>query len=254
MKTALICVSFGTSVPSARKSIELVENALRKELPQADFFRVFTSSIIRRKLAAQREVIWSMQEALQALTGGEYDRILVQPTHFLYGYEYENIRDCVQEAKKQFPAITLGVPLLSNTADVQQLAEILNRAFPQKQNGAVVFMGHGSEHFANVVYLALQAAFHMMGRKDMFVGTVEGWPEVEDVLEQIQQGGYANVQLAPLMLVAGDHALNDMAGEEEDSWKSVLAMQGLSVECFLQGMGMNPEIQQMYCRHLNELL
>lgn len=254
MKTALVCVSFGTSVPAARKSIIAVEDALRKEMPEADFFRVFTSSIIRRILAGKGETVWSMQDALQTLTDGSYDRIIIQPTHFLYGFEYENIRDSVEEARKQFPAITLGVPLLSNTADIQELAKILHQEFPQKQGRAVVFMGHGTHHFANVVYLALQAAFHMMGRKDMLVGTVEGFPEIDEVCQQIKDGGYTEAQLAPLMLVAGDHAINDMAGEEEDSWKSVLTQQGIQVECVLQGLGMNSGVQEMYRRHLRELL
>lgn len=133
MKTALLCVSFGTSVPAARKSITAVENALHQEMPQADFFRAYTSKTIRRRLAGQGEMVWSMEEALEQLTDGSYDQIVIQPTHFLYGLEYENLRASVEAARVRFPAIKLGVPLLSNIRDLQTLAGILSKEYPQKQ-------------------------------------------------------------------------------------------------------------------------
>lgn len=254
MKTALLCVSFGTSVPAARKSITAVEQSLQQEMPQADFFRVFTSKTIRRILAAKGEVIWSMEEALEHLTDGSYDRVVIQPTHFLYGLEYEKLKASVEEARKQFPALLLGEPLLSGTKDLCALAEVLAQEFPQKEHSAVVFMGHGTPHFSNVVYPAMQTVFHMMGRKDVYVGTVEGWPEIDDICEKLQTESYIHVRTAPLMLVAGDHAVNDMAGDEEDSWKSILTRHGYQVECILQGLGVLPGVQEMYRQHLRELL
>lgn len=254
MKTALLCVSFGTSVPAARKSITAVEEALRMEMPEADFYRVFTSKTIRRILASKGETVWSMDEALEHLTDGSYDRVVIQPTHFLYGLEYESLKASVEEAEKHFPALLLGAPLLSGTGDLQALARVLSEEFPQKENSALVLMGHGTPHFSNVVYPAMQAVFHMMGRKDVYVGTVEGWPEIDEICKELQTGNYTYVRTAPLMLVAGDHALNDMAGDEEDSWKSILTREGYQVECIMQGLGVLPGVQEMYRRHLQELL
>ena len=254
MKTALLCVSFGTSVPAARKSITAVEEALHAEMPEADFYRVFTSKTIRRILASKGETVWSMDEALEHLTDGSYDRVVIQPTHFLYGLEYESLKASVEEAKKHFPALLLGVPLLSGTGDLQALAKVLSEEFPKKENSALVLMGHGTPHFSNVVYPAIQAVFHMMGREDVYVGTMEGWPEIEEICSQLKTGNYTQVRTAPLMLVAGDHALNDMAGDEEDSWKSILTREGYEVECIMQGLGVLPGVQEMYRRHLQELL
>lgn len=254
MKTALLCVSFGTSVPAARKSITAVEETLHAEMPEADFYRVFTSKTIRRILASKGETVWSMDEALEHLTDGSYDRVVIQPTHFLYGLEYESLKASVEEAKKRFPALLLGAPLLSGTGDLQALAKVLSEEFPKKENSALVLMGHGTPHFSNVVYPAIQAVFHMMGRKDVYVGTVEGWPEIEEICGELKTGNYTQVRTAPLMLVAGDHALNDMAGDEEDSWKSILTREGYEVECIMQGLGVLPGVQEMYRQHLQELL
>lgn len=254
MKTALLCVSFGTSVPKARKSITAVEEVLRAQMPEADFFRAFTSKTIRRILSSKGETIWSTQEALEHLTDGSYDRVVVQPTHFLYGLEYENIKASVEKAREHFENIILGAPLLCGTEDLQALAHVLSEEFPQRENTALVLMGHGTPHFSNVVYPAIQAVFHMMGRKDVYVGTVEGWPEIEEICRQLRAGNYTSVRTAPLMLVAGDHALNDMAGDEEDSWKSLISKEGYEVECIMQGLGVLKGVQELYRQHLTELL
>ena len=254
MKTALLCVSFGTSVPAARKSIIAVEEALRGEMPEADFFRAFTSKTIRRILAAKGEVLWSVEEALDQLTDGRYDRVVVQPTHFLYGLEYENLRASVEKAKKRFPDLLLGAPLLSGTEDLRTLAGILSEEYPPEEGTALLLMGHGTPHFSNVVYPAMQTVFHMMCRRDVYVGTVAGWPGISELCAQLKAGSYHRVRTAPLMLVAGDHALNDMAGEEPDSWKSHLAQEGYEVDCILQGLGVLPRVQEMYRNCLRELL
>lgn len=254
MKTALLCASFGTTVPAARNSIAAVENALHREMPEADFFRAFTSKTVRRVLASRGETVWGVEEALECLTDGRYDRVVIQPTHLLCGLEYESLRASVEEAKKHFPNLLTGVPLLSGTEDLQVLTRVLSEEFPGREGSALVFMGHGTSHFSNVVYPAMQAVFHMMGRKDVYVGTVEGWPEIGEICRQLRTGNAADVRIVPLMLVAGDHALGDMAGEEEDSWKSILAKEGYRVECVMQGLGGLPRIQEMYRQHLRELL
>ena len=119
---------------------------------------------------------------------------------------------------------------------------------------AFVFMGHGTPHFSNLVYPALQAVFHMDGRKDCFAGTVEGWPDLATVVKELHEGGFSRVRLVPLMLVAGDHALHDMDGDDPESWSSTLAREGFSVDCVLQGLGMLRGVQDLYRRHLRALL
>ncbi len=253
MKTALLCVSFGTGVPEARINITAVENALREQLPQADFYRAFTSGTIRRRLARAGETVWGVDEALEQLAGGRYDRVVVQPTHFLYGLEYERLRAQVQAAEARFPALLLGAPLLAGSADLRALAGVLAAEYPPQPRTALVLMGHGTAHFSDVVYPALQAVFHMMGRPDVYVGTVEGWPDIAQISGQLKADGVSRVRMAPLMLVAGEHARSDMAGDGADSWKSILTRAGYEVECVLQGLGVLPGVQAMYCRHLRAL-
>lgn len=254
MKTALLCVSFGTAVAAAEESIAAVEKALHDEMPEAAFFRAFTSKTIRRILASRGETVWGMEEAVQHLTEENYDRVVIQPTHFLCGLEYERLKSSVEEARKHFPGLLLGVPLLSGTEDLRAIVRVLSEEFPEKEGSSLVFMGHGTTHFSNIVYPALQAVFHMMGREDVYIGTVEGWPGIGEICGQLRAEHYTDVRTVPLMLVAGDHALNDMAGEEADSWKSILTREGYRVECIMRGLGMLPRIQEMYRLHLRELL
>ncbi len=253
MKTALICVSFGTSVAAARESITAVENALRAQLPQADFFTAFTSKTIRRKLAASGEKIPSLEEVLEK-TAGQYDLVLVQPTHFLYGIEYDSLCRCIADFQSRFAALKLGEPLLARTQDLQDLAQVLSERYPMEPGRCLVLMGHGTLHQANVVYPAFQTVLNLMGRPDMLVGTVEEWPALPEVCGQLKEKDCSRVTLLPLMLVAGDHALNDMAGEEADSWKSILTAQGYQVECIMQGLGVESGVQALYCQHLQDLL
>lgn len=254
MKTALLCVSFGTSVPSARESITAVENALREEAPQADFFRAFTSPTIRRLLLRCGETVKSPKEALKKLAPLGYDHVILQPTHLLYGIEYDNLRACAQECEPLFPRLTFGLPLLAGSGELCGLAHILETEYPPEDGLAFVFMGHGTPHFSNLVYPALQAVFHMDGRKECFVGTVEGWPDLPTVVKELHESRFSRVRLVPLMLVAGDHALHDMDGDDPESWTSTLTREGFSVDCVMQGLGMLRGVQDLYRRHLRALL
>lgn len=254
MKTALVCVSFGTSVAEARRSIAAVEDALRTELPQARFVRAFTSPTIRRALAARGEEVWSFPQALEHLAQEGYERVVAQPTHLLYGLEYEAIKTQAEEARGRFSRLLLGSPLLAGTQDLQDLAQAVCESCPKQPGQALVLMGHGTPHFANVVYPALQGVFRAMGREDVFVGTVEGWPGIGLIARQVKEAGFPAARLAPLMLVAGDHARRDMAGDAPESWKNVLARQGLEVSWVLRGLGEDTSVQALYRRHLRELL
>lgn len=253
MKQALLVVSFGTSVAQTRACITAVEDILWEQTPERDFFRAFTSPTIRRKLAERGEDILSLKEALEQIEALGYQDVIVQPTHMLYGIEYDKIKQTADWFSFRFARFALGKPLLADSEDLQYLAQCLMKHYPAQKDEAIVLMGHGTEHFANAVYPALQTAFSLAGREDIFVGTVEGWPGFAEVRGQIA-GRYAKAHLIPLMLVAGDHACNDMAGEDEDSWKSQLEADGVTVRCTMRGLGDMEDVRQLYRRHMQELL
>lgn len=254
MKKALVCVSFGTTLPNGRRDIAAVETRLQCTVPEQKFVRAFTSAIIRRRLAAQGEKVDSLSQVLERLLQEQFTDVLVQPTHLLYGYEYDKIKTEISQYTARFGKLVLGRPLLADVKDLADVAGILDRAYPRQPGEVLLLMGHGTEHFAGVVYPALQSIFALQGIKDVLVATVEGWPGLEEILPQLQKSGCHQVHLAPLLLVAGDHACHDMAGEQPDSWKSRLQAAGFPVRCTLEGLGRMPEIQQLYCNKLKEIL
>lgn len=252
MKQALICVSFGTTVPSARQEIEAVEQSLSAAAPERVMVRAFTSGMIRRVLAGRGQPVPSLPEALESLRRDGVEDVFVQPTHFLCGVEYDKLRAEALSAASGFARLRVGRPLLASTEDLRAVAAMVADRFPAEAGRAVVLMGHGSTHFANVVYPAIQTIFELAGRPDIRVGTVEGWPTLEEVRETLRSMKVERVHLAPLMLVAGDHALNDMAGEGPDSWKTLLEQDGYTVTATLEGLGRREEIQALYAAHLTQ--
>ena len=254
MKQALIAVSFGSSVARAREEIALAEAALTAAAPGYAFRRAYTSPTIRRILAGRGEMVASLPEALDRLAGEGFARVLVQPTHLLYGFEYEAIRRQVQAASGRFECLKLGRPLLADDAALRALAACVAESYPVEPGGALVLLGHGTAHFANMVYPALQTAFRLRGDDRVYVGTVEGWPGFDEVLAQLQADGVTRVQLAPFMLVAGDHALHDMAGEGPGSWKGRLAAADIEARCHMRGLARLAPVRALYAARLKELM
>ena len=252
MKQAVVCVSFGTSVPAGRENITAVENVLRHSAQDRIFISAFTSGVIRRILKERGETVYSVAEALEELWKQGVTEVLVQPTHILCGHEYDKLKREAEPWRDRFESLRIGRPLLSDTEDLQTLADGLSAAYPHQNGETLVLFGHGTDHAANLVYPALQTAFYLAGRPDVLVGTVEGWPAFENVLAQLKSRNVKSVHRVPLMLVAGDHALNDMAGEDPDSWKSRLEAEGFTVRSTLRGLGLLPEVQAMYRAHLEE--
>lgn len=248
MKQALIVTSFGTSVPEARRSITAVENALERAAAGYTVLRAFTSPTIRRILAGRGEQVPSLTETLEQLCAGGVERVVVQPTHLLYGYEYDKLKAEAERFAGRFARLEVGRPLAADSRDILRLAEKLAEANPRREGAVTVYMGHGTEHFANAVYPALQTAFQLAGRSDILVGTVEGWPGLTDILRQL--GTPCQVRLLPLMLVAGDHARNDMAGD----WREAFEQAGHTVRCEFTGLGELAWVQEMYRDKLLEIL
>lgn len=250
MKQAIVVVSFGTSIPDARNSIDAVEEALKK-VSGRDFFHAFTSPTIRKILLKRGEKIEGLEEVLHQVASMGYEDVVVQPTHLLYGIEYDKIKHTVDEFRGQFKKISLGKPLIADTQDLQDLAAYILQSYPL-EDGALVLMGHGTTHFANMTYPAFQTALQLQGGKNIFVGTVEGWPGLDEVIVQLKNSTVKRVRLVPLMLVAGDHAKNDMAGE--NGWKSRIEAEGFQVSCCMKGLGESEYIQKMYSEKLKRLL
>ncbi|MCD8004520.1 MAG: sirohydrochlorin cobaltochelatase [Oscillospiraceae bacterium] len=251
MKSAIVMTSFGTSAPQAQEDIAAVEGALAAAAPGYRCVRAFTSPTIRKILAGRGTSVPSMTQALERLRGEGTERVAVQPTHLLYGFEYDRLKTQAQAVAPGFQALRVGRPLLAGTEDILAFAGGLCQTYPAQEGGAVVFMGHGTGHFANAVYPALQTALSLRGREDLFVATVEGWPALEDWLPRLAG---REVRLVPLMLVAGEHAKKDMAGGGPDSWKSRLEGAGCRVSCALTSLGRLDWVQQMYRQRLLETL
>ena len=248
MKQALVITSFGTSVPEARVSITAVEEVLAAAAPEYACVRAYTSPTIRRILKGRGENIPCLTEALEHLAAENVQRVIVQPTHLLYGYEYDKLKAEAEAMTGRFAALAVGRPLLSDNEDIQRFARHLSQDHPVEDGAVTVFMGHGTEHFANAAYPALQTALYLLDRRDLLVGTVEGWPGLDDILRQLEPN--RKVYLHPLMLVAGDHARNDMA----EDWKSRLEQAGHTVTCSFTGLGQLSWVQEMYQERLVGLL
>ncbi len=252
MKKALLVISFGTSYPEAlSRNIAACEHALANAHPDRDCFRAFTSTMIINKLARRDELhIDTPARALLRLADNGYDDVLVQSLHIINGDEFEKVSFEVERFRSQFKNLQLGRPLLSSYDDYQQLISALDYQIPElKPEERVVFMGHGTTHHAFSVYACLD---HMLSelRRPMLVGAVESYPHISTVIARLQRENVRKVYLMPLMLVAGDHAINDMASSDPDSWKTQLTEAGIAAEPLVVGLGENPVIQSMFARHL----
>ena len=254
----LLVVSFGTSYNDSRRlTIGGIENRLEKDFPEWSVRRGFTSQIIIDHVLKRDNVkIDNVKEALDRAIDNGVKTLLVQPTHLMHGFEYTDLVDELAEYADAFDKVIVGEPLLNSDEDFSAVAEIITEATKEYDDGktAVCFMGHGTEADSNEVYARMQEVLLDKGFENTYVGTVEAEPSVEDVLEAVQQGGYERVVLRPLMIVAGDHANNDMAGDDEDSWKSIFEGAGYEVVCVVEGLGQLEGIQELFSQHVQDAL
>lgn len=271
----LLVVSFGTSFNDSRVAdIKGIEDALQAAYPDWSVRRAFTAQIIINHIQARDgEKIDNMQQALDRAVANGVKNLVVQPTHLMHGAEYDELADAVDEYRDQFESVQIAEPLLGEVGsdatvvneDKAAVAEAVTAAAvsdagyenldaAKNDNTAFVFLGHGTSHTAKVSYSQMQTQMSELGYDNVFIGTVEGEPEdtaCEAVIEKIAKAGYTKVVLRPLMVVAGDHANNDMAGGEEDSWLSMFEASGNfeSVETQIAGLGEISAIQDIYISH-----
>ena len=248
---ALLAVSFGTSHAATRlRTIEAVESDLRKSFPERRFYRAWTSGMLRRKLEREEGVsIDSVADAFQRLLAEGVSDVLVQPTHLLPGEEFRRTEEAARAYAGRFSALALGRPLLAGDSDVKALARILEEAYPTDAGELLVLMGHGSAGLAFPAYAALERQFRADGCPRVCIGTVEFEPGIAPVLARVRQEQPRRVLLAPLLAVAGDHVVNDMAGDEPDSWKNQIAREGPEVACRLTGLAEFEAVRALYVQH-----
>lgn len=251
-KRAILVVSFGTSYADTREmTIEATEAAFEEAYPDYDIRRAFTSQIIIDILEERDGMeIDTIEEALERLKKEKYSEVVVQPTLVMNGAEYDDVAAAVSEYEEYFDRIVLGNALLSSHEDYEIVMEALEPITSKlADDEAVIFMGHGSHHFADSAYAAMDLRFKNAGYKNVHMATVEGYPLFEDVLPHLEAAGINKVTLVPFMLVAGDHASNDMAGDEDDSWKVLLKKNGYAVETHMHGLGELEEVQSLFLAH-----
>ena len=271
----LLVVSFGTSFNDSRaEDVKGIEDALAKAYPDWSVRRAFTAQIIINHVEARDgENIDNMQQALDRAVENGVKNLVVQPTHLMHGAEYDEMTEAINGYKDKFESVAIAEPMLGEVGDDATVINDDKKAVAQaitdaacKEAGfdsmdaaaeagtAFVFMGHGTSHTANVTYDQMQTQMEDLGFKNAFIGTVEGEPEdtaCDKVIEKVKEAGYKNVVLRPLMVVAGDHANNDMAGDDEDSWKSQFVASGNfeNVDTQIEGLGRIEAVEQLYVDH-----
>ena len=252
----LLVVSFGTSYNDNRAAtIGAVESAMETAFPDYAVRRGFTSNIIIEHIQRRDGVVIDdVTEALARAKANGVKNLLVQPTHLMNGYEYGDLVKELEACAGDFESVKIGAPLLTTDEDFAVVAQAMVDAAAGHDDGktAVCYMGHGTEAASNGIYARMQKHLSDSGHDNFFVGTVEAEPTAEDLVKLVKAGGYEKVVLRPMMIVAGDHANNDMAGDGEDSWKSVFTAAGFQVTCEINGLGELEAIQQLLAAHAGE--
>ena len=256
MKKAIVAVSFGTSHPDARRAIERIEAALADHFSDRDFFRAFTSGMITRKIEREEGiVIPSAGEIAETLYRDGYTDVIFQSLHIIAGSEYEKFLEQIAPFRASFERVTVGLPLLYSIEDYAEVCRaLLSHMPPPNDDEAVVYMGHGSAHPMNAAYSQLENTFRLLSRERVYVGTVEGFPELDYIENRLRHREVKRVLLAPLMIVAGEHAKNDLAGSDDDSWASQLRAAGYDVTLDMRGMGELAGIAEIFVRHAETAL
>ena len=256
-KKALLVVSFGTSFEEALPAIVNIEENCKKAFPDYDFYRAFTSGMIIRKWARTKNVIiHNPDEVMKRLVAEGYEEVICQPTHIINGLEYDKMMNMLLAYKDQIPTIKVGTPLLTEEEDYKEACEIVMQELekPLAKDEAFVFMGHGTEHFANSAYSQFENMLRDLGHESTYVGTVEGFPSLDYVIRRLKIRDIKKVYVMPLMIVAGDHAQNDLAGEDPDSWMNRLSSEGYEVTPVLKGLGEYPKIRQILVDHVQQAM
>lgn len=252
-KKAILAVSFGTSFHRTReKTIDRIEADLEAAYPEYRLYRAWTSKMIIAKLLRRDGIkVPTVAEAVEQMIADGITELIVQPTHVLNGVENDLMKEDVLKREDAFERVAFGDPLLTTQEDNEAVIRAVMEEFPKLgEDEALVLMGHGTTHYANSIYAALDYTFKDMGYSRVFLGTVEAYPSMESLKKQIRALNPRKLILAPFMVVAGDHAIHDMSGEDEDSWRSQFEREGYEVSCQMKGLGEYAGVRKIYLDHV----
>ena len=251
----ILVVSFGTTYKeSMEKTIAAVERKIEESYNNYAVKRAFTSSMVIKTIMARGEGINSVTQAMGIFLAQGITEVYIQPTHIIAGDEYEKLIKFAMNFRDRFEVLKVGKPLLYTMEDMFLVADIISKEIKINEDEALVLMGHGTQHPVNTVYAAMDYIFKERGNRNIFMGTVEAYPSLENVAKMVKNSGYKKVVLSPFMLVAGDHATNDMAGDEEESWKKYFESIGMETRIVMKGLGEYKGIQEMYMEHISRYL
>ena len=254
-KKAILVVSFGTSYENTRKlTIEAIEHDIADAFPACPTYRAWTSKMIIAKLKKRDGLtIHTVKEALEQMLLDGITDVIVQPTHVINGIENDQMKADALSFRDRFSSIVFGNPLLTTEEDNQAIVRVVADEFRDMDpDTALVLMGHGTEHFANSAYSQFENMLRDLGHESTYVGTVEGFPSLDYVIRRLKIREIKKVYVMPLMIVAGDHARNDLAGAEADSWDSILKADGFETEVIMKGLGEIDAIAEMFVKHLKK--
>ncbi|MFV0529256.1 MAG: sirohydrochlorin cobaltochelatase [Lachnospiraceae bacterium] len=255
-RRAILVVSFGTSYEDTRKiTIEAIEQRVAEIYPEQKLYRAWTSKMIIAKLKKRDNLhIHNVKEAMQAMREDGITDVLIQPTHIINGIENELMKEDALSFQDSFHSISFGTPLLTSVADNELVIDAVIEEFSfVKEDEVLVLMGHGTTHYSNSIYAALDYAFKDKGHPNFFLGTVEAYPSLESLVKMVRDYNPSKIYLAPFMIVAGDHAKNDMASDDPDSWHSQFSALGIPVVSILKGLGEYPAIRSIFIEHIKEV-
>lgn len=256
-KKAILVVSFGTSYPCTRKlTIDAIEKRIKENFSEYEVRRAFTSDIIRRKIEKQENIIVdNTKVALEKMKEEGFREVIVQPLHIIPGIEYDKIKETLNNFQGAFEKLCLGTPMLYDKEDYSRVIDAIKNQIPtMKSNEGLVFMAHGTSHYANSCYALLQYLLEESGYENVFVSTLGAYPSLDNVIRRIKNKEINSVLLMPFMLVAGEHVKNQMVGDKEDSWKNKLESKGIKVKVYNHGLGENLLIQDIYVSKIKNLI
>ena len=256
-RKAILVVSFGTSYEATRKvTIEAIEKDIANAYPDYKLYRAWTSKMILAKLKKRDNLhINNVKEAMEEMIADGITDVIIQPTHVINGIENELMKEDALSYRESFHSIRFGTPLLTSEEDNQTVINAIAEEFSYlSEEEVLVLMGHGTTHYSNAIYAALDYAFKDKGHPNIFLGTVEAYPSMQSLMKMIKAYAPKKVVLAPFMIVAGDHAKNDMAGDDPESWYSQFVQEGFQVETVLKGLGEYKGIRELFVKHVADIL
>lgn len=254
-KKAILVVSFGTShLDALEKNIVAIEKQVEETFPEYQIYRAFTSKMIKNKLMKRDNLfVPNVEEAMELMASDGIEQVIVQPTHIINGIENDRMLNDLMKHADKFRRIRVGNPLLTSVDDYKKSIHAVMEEMKLGEGEALVLMGHGTDHHANAAYPTLEYTFHSLGYSQVLVGTVEGFPDLKNVMTKLEIAGVKKVILMPFMVVAGDHAKNDMAGGD-DSWLAELEDAGYEVEAIIKGLGEMKGIRNLFMEHIEEVM